>query len=819
MGVPTHPHDDMSLLSADEALFGWDQTPGIVSVWASRSGKAWVWQRMGDRVHCTREAFRPWLFATTLDDLTHLGSKLQPKPDEAAVSYRVLDGPEGSYRYLLSARDGRMLERELLDGASRRLNRKIASLSALDDTYYRVGPVEQYLMLTGRVFFRGMAYHDLHRLQFDLETTSLDPARGRIFLVAIRDNRGFEQVLESPTPEDEAKLIPSLCALIRLNDPDTIENHNLMGFDLPFLEHRARVLKVPLLLGREGVPNRLESYEETGSAGYRSWRRTRFSVAGRELIDTLDAVRRYDFVVRTLPSYRLKEVARHFGLASSERVYIEGARVYETYQQDPDAVRRYALDDVREVDGLSQRLMGAAFALAGMAPRRYERIASAGPAMGILEPLLVRAYFRAGAALPQIPRDQEETFGRHQGGATYLLEEGVAEHVVKADVASLYPSLMRAYRIGPSCDHLGVFLHLIDRLTELRLFHKAAARSAPAGSQEADEHEGTQAAMKTMINAAYGYMGATSMALFGDLGAANEVTRRGRALLDQIIEALRERGMVPIEADTDGVYFATPREWSEAEERELVEEIGVTLPAGIRLEYESRYAAMVSHAIKNYALLSYNEELLVRGAAMRSSRSEPFGVRFLLQAFRCAMQDDIAGIVQSYQETQNALRQRLLPVSDVATRMRLSKDSKTYLAKRAKHTEAQYEALLAAGRKQWRAGERVRFYRASQGVPVWLPDEADDSSPISDEEEADEVEESEQVFLSTASAPSLTDRRDYDTEHYLRILRDSYAERLRVVFAAEDFSQLFRLDGQQGLFDRPIEQMKLRWIRCPSFPG
>jgi len=271
---------------------------------------------------------------------------------------------------------------------------------------------------------------------------------------------------------------------------------------------------------------------------------------------------------------------------------------------------------------------------------------------------------------------------------------------------------------------------------------------------------------------------------------------------------------VPIEADTDGVYFATPQEWSEADERALVDEIGTTLPAGIRLEYESRYAAMVSHAIKNYTLLSYNEELLVRGAAMRSSRSEPFGVRFLLQAFLCAMHDDIAGIVQCYRDTQEALRQRLLPASDVATRMRLSKDSKTYLAKRAKHTEAQYEALLAAGRKQWRAGERVRFYRSQQGVPVWLPDEADDASPISDEEEADEVEASEQMLLSAPSTAPLTDRRDYDSEHYLRILRDSYAERLRVVFEAEDFSQLFRLDGQQGLFDRPIEHMQLRWIRC-----
>jgi hypothetical protein len=97
-----------------------------------------------------------------------------------------------------------------------------------------------------------------------------------------------------------------------------------------------------------------------------------------------------------------------------------------------------------------------------------------------------------------------------------------------------------------------------------------------------------------------------------------------------------------------------------------------------------------------------------------------------------------------------------------------------------------------------------------------LPDEADDSSPISDEEEADEVEASEESLLSAPSAPSPADRKDYDSEHYIRVLRDSYAERLRVIFEAEDFSQLFRLNAQQGLFDRSIEQMQLRWIRCLS---
>src|SRR5438874_13710855 len=104
MEALTNTPDNAPFLAADEALFGWDPTPGIVSVWASRAGKAWVWQRIGDRVRRTGATFRPWLFATTLDDLAHLGSALQPQQDEAAVSYRVLDGPDGSYCYLLSSR-------------------------------------------------------------------------------------------------------------------------------------------------------------------------------------------------------------------------------------------------------------------------------------------------------------------------------------------------------------------------------------------------------------------------------------------------------------------------------------------------------------------------------------------------------------------------------------------------------------------------------------------------------------------------------------------------------------------------------------------
>jgi DNA polymerase elongation subunit (family B) len=793
--------------SLDPILFGWDPTPGIVSVWADRDGKALVWQRVAGRVVCERERFRPWLFAMHLDDLAHLGEWLVGEEGEAAgaseaarkplISWCKLEGPARSYRYLLSAESTRVLERAILEGAARRSGsgrRPAGGLRELEG-YYRVGPVEQYLMQTGRTYYRGMVYADLHRLQFDLETTSLDPEAGRIFMVALRDSQGAAKIIEAPEPADEARLIAELCAFVRERDPDVIENHNLMGFDLPFLESRAAQLKLPLMLGRAGGPQRLARYPAPPAGARRRRRAPRYTLAGRELIDTLVAVRRHDFVARELPSHSLKDVARHFGLASPERTYVPGREIYATYKQDPERIRRYALDDVAEVDGLSQRLMGAAFALAGMAPRRYEQLASAGPATGILEPILVRAYLRAGAAPPYGAAQGEEGMAGHTGGAVHLFATGVAERVVKVDIASMYPSIMRTFNIGPACDRLGALLHVVDRMTVLRLNHKDALRHAEPGTLAHGHHDAMQAAMKLLINSAYGYLAAGRMALFADRRAADAITRRGREILGSIIADLRERGMALLEADTDGVYFAAPLDWTETEERALVADVTRGLPEGIRLEYEGRYQAMLSHEVKNYALLSYDGELIVRGGAMRSSRSEPFGERFLRRALAATLVGDVPAVKAAFDETVAALRARELPAEDVATRVRLTKAPEVYLAAREGHKEPAYEALLAAGRTDWRPGERVRCYRAQGGGYVWVPDE--------DGVQGVGVSESEPE-----------DRRDYDVDWYVRVLVASYAGRLTKAFAAEDFAQLFRVDGQRGLFDRGVGEMEVVRIEC-----
>ena len=162
------------------------------------------------------------------------------------------------------------------------------------------------------------------------------------------------------------------------------------------------------------------------------------------------------------------------------------------------------------------------------------------------------------------------------------------------------------------------------------------------------------------------------------------------------------------------------------------------------------------------------------------------------------MVGDIAGLQEAFRETVHALTERALPAADVATRVRLTKTPEAYFASRDGHREAAYEALMAAGRRDWEPGERVRCYRqqGNGNAYVWLPDETDE--PRGD----------------APRGPDLDDRRDYDVDHYLRTLTSSYAGRLRKAFAPEDFAQLFRTDRQAGMFDRPLAEIAPLWVRC-----
>ena len=316
--------------------------------------------------------------------------------------------------------------------------------------------------------------------------------------------------------------------------------------------------------------------------------------------------------------------------------------------------------------------------------------------------LFLEEYYHARQSCPQPPEIRP-----FDGGYTRSFNEGVFRHVLHFDVASLYPSLLLNIGRNPRDDSLGVFIPLLRRLLDYRLRYKQLSRGAPTQEERA-EADARQAAFKILINSFYGYLG-FSGARFGDGELAAEVTRRGRELLQQLIDEFTRQGCAILEADTDGIYLSSDAYYDRPEE--LLARVVPILPAGIELEFDGRYEAMFCYKAKNYAL---NESggIILRGSALRSRGIEPYlkrltdgMIRFLLGV----SQESPVALLENYRK---GLADRTLPVSEIAKGEVLGMNPDAYerfIAGGGKPRRASAEAALQMSPRP-RMGDRVTYY-------------------------------------------------------------------------------------------------------------
>ena len=228
-------------------------------------------------------------------------------------------------------------------------------------------PVQQYLTARGRTLFKGMRFEDLRRLQIGIETTVSDgfefssPERDAIAAVALSDSTGWEEILvvEPNSIESERGTLETLTSIIQTRDPDVIEGHNLFKFDLPFVAARAKRLKVRPAWGRDGSP--LASRPSRLQIAEKVIQYPKFVAGGRHIVDTWALAQYYDVSSRELENFRLKNVARHFGVSERNRVFLEGSGQQDAYREDQDAFRICALQNVRETRALASILSRSYF--------------------------------------------------------------------------------------------------------------------------------------------------------------------------------------------------------------------------------------------------------------------------------------------------------------------------------------------------------------------------------------------------------------------------------------------------------------------------
>ncbi len=659
--------------------------------------------------------------------------------------------------------------RHLIELFNRRVPIGIDSYTQLDVLHMIPDPVTQYLLQSGRTLFQEMVFEDLNRLQLDIETytagthgfSSASRPGDRIILIALSDNSGWEHMIDG-RHHDEPAMLKELIRTIRHRDPDVIEGHNILGFDLPYILKRCAMHDIAPLLGRDDKPMRIaegRSFQGEYAPDYSAG-----DISGRHVVDTYQLVQSYDQNKRNMESHGLKYAARYFGLTSPDRVIVEGERISWTWDNEPETLVRYALDDVRETRGLSTLLSPSSFHLARMLPCSYGTVTRIGAATKI-ELLLVREYLRQKHSLPQATTGAQTT-----GGYTDLFFVGVLGPIVHADVESLYPSIMITRNISPASDTLGVFSELLGILTRQRLTLKQRMHKAE-NETDRTHLDAQQSSLKILINSFYGYLG-YSRALFNDYHQADEVTKAGQEILRQTIGGLREMGAKVVEVDTDGVYFVPPQDVnSEEEELSTVASVAKKLPKGISLVLDGRYRRMLSYRMKNYALLGYDDRLIIKGSSLVSRSMERFGRSYIRHCIERILNNDIDGLHRLYLEVASTIQSHTMDVRDFARVETLREPIEQYrreVEKEQRNRSAAYEVAIRLGRR-FRVGDRVAYYVTGSDPNVRITDA---SKP---------AEEWDPHFPDENSA------------YYLRRLNE-LSEKFTEFFRPTDFARIFAIE-------------------------
>ena len=671
-----------------------DQFNRIVAVEPAGDGTAEVFFRQeNDTVERRAMPFKPFLLTA-----------FEAFPaDHEGITLTALTGT-GDFRYKAEFDDSKRY-----DEAVSMLKKTTGFSGGQQNAPFRLfgDLTQQFLIQHDLRLFSGMAFPEVRRLQFDIETLcspgyefpNADRAEDAVIIISLSDSTGWEKVLTLADYPSEKELLEAFCTEVCSRDPDILEGHNIFRFDLPYLETRAKRYKMKLKLGRDGsAPKKRNS---RFSVAERIVTYTRYDIYGRHVADTCFLLYFYDAVHRNLDSYGLKYAAKHFGVAAPERTYIDGAKITDAWNHDRENLLKYALDDVRETRALSDILSPSWFYQTQIVPFGYQNCMMRGNATRI-DSLFAAEYLKAGTALPAPERGR--TFA---GALTQALETGVFERIDHCDVRSLYPSVILSEGWIPARDTLGIFPQWLRKLRTFRLEAKDAAKAA-ATQEKKDYYNALQSAFKILINSFYGYLG-FEQGFLNDFNMAERVTGRGREILTLMFETLEKNGAKIIEMDTDGIYF-------QLAENRTRDDVGTALkqvlPPGIEVDFDESYPAMFCYKSKNYALLTAKGEITLTGAALKSRGLEPFQRRYMMQIIEALLHHDMQAPDRIHAEFTRALNEHALPFAELAKSETLADSLETYKRKIASGTgkrSAAYELAIKSGR-EYRQGDQIAFY-------------------------------------------------------------------------------------------------------------
>lgn len=408
-----------------------------------------------------------------------------------------------------------------------------------------------------------------------------------VFMIGDAESPGAGSLVYVP---DERVLLKSFVEWINDNDPDIIIGWNVIGFDLSYLAERALALGVPLTIGRGKRPFKVAE---------KSSRWQRSDLYGRIVLDGPQLLRTSFY---SFESYSLENVSQQV-LGEGKLIHSDrrGWEIERLFERDKPALADYNLKDCVLVSRIFDKL-----GLIELTRRRSELsgmlLDQVGMSTASFDHFYLPRLHDQGFAAPDVSAIGEVT----PAAGGYVMEPvaGIYEDVLGFDFQSLYPSIIRSFKIDPlsrACagedtirtpggipfsNSRSILPAFIGELIEER------RRARKAGDKALTQ------AIKILMNSFYGVMGSSGSRLYHP-SLPDAITSTGQWLLIQSRNWLEQNGHRVIYGDTDSMFVQLAPDYGSPAER------GAKLAAELTAYWKSRLNS--EFGVESFLLLEFKK--------------------------------------------------------------------------------------------------------------------------------------------------------------------------------------------------------------------
>ncbi len=392
--------------------------------------------------------------------------------------------------------------------------------------------------------------------------------------------------------ESEAALLEQLTRLVASIDPDCLLGWNLIQFDIDVLVQKYREHGVSMDWGRDG--SRLK------------WRRRRdmpdrvsVQMAGRVALDGIELLRAASY---QFESFSLNHVSEQLLgdsklLTGSQRGY-DIQRLYDT---DIASFAAYNLQDCDLVWRIFEKvdLLNFAIERSLMTGLALDRM---GGSVAAFENLYLPRLHRSGYVAPNMGEGYSAE--KSPGGFVMDSKPGLFEHVLVLDFKSLYPSIIRTFKIDP----MGLVEGLLTdeqmplpnqewvpgffggRLHQQRHVLPELIRTLGERRDKA-KREGNKPlsqAIKIIMASCYGVLGSEGCR-FHDTRLSASITKRGHEIIQTSSDWIAGQGYEVIYGDTDSVFVWLRKDVTDDEADAIGKQLVANLNRWWRDELQARF--------------------------------------------------------------------------------------------------------------------------------------------------------------------------------------------------------------------------------------